>query len=347
MNPPNNPTTPPRAGKLRQPTSRHVLERLAADGVLDEATLDEAFAILEPGRWARIWASRALLFFGVALGLAGIIFFFAFNWDALPDLAKLGLIEVGFVACMAGATMRGLKSVTSKMLTVAAAVLIGVFLAVFGQIYQTGADPWQLFALWSALMLPLLTLARTQAGWAIFGTIVSTALVLFLEQYLYLDDYRRLSTHLYPGSVALVFGSLWFGLEVLRNQDARDWLDPPWVRKACALIVFGALAGPEIIHDGGWTWHTAQLSALGITSLLAWAQHSRRAYDLEIIAIGGLAWLLVVVGRFTIWLFDVLSGAGVVLMIAGAFTLGASGMLVWGLRKFSERSKEYQSEENS
>ena len=32
---------------------------------------------------------------------------------------------------------------------------IGGLFAYFGQTHQTGADPWQLFALWAALVLPL------------------------------------------------------------------------------------------------------------------------------------------------------------------------------------------------
>jgi uncharacterized membrane protein len=274
------------------------------------------------------------------LGLAGIIFFFAFNWEALPDLAKLGLVEVGFVACIAGATLRQANAVTSKVLLVSSAVLIGVFLAIFGQVYQTGADPWQLFALWSALMLPLVALSRTQAGWVIFGTVLSTALILFMDQRLYIGDYRRLSDHLYPGSVALVFGALWVWLESARSRHKSDWLEPPWSRKLFAVVVFGGLALPEVFHTNGWLWHIIQLTALGAASLWVWQRHSRREYDLGVIALGGVAWLVVCVARFGIWIFENLHDEALNFLILGAFTLALSGVLVWGLRELSERAEE-------
>jgi hypothetical protein len=40
-------------------------------------------------------------------------------------------------------------------LSLLALLNIGGLFAYFGQTYQTGADPWQLFSLWAALSLPL------------------------------------------------------------------------------------------------------------------------------------------------------------------------------------------------
>lgn len=328
------------AKELDRPASRQTLEQLAARGVLGEDAFSEARFLLEPDGWASLWASRALLFFGAALVLAGIIFFFAFNWADLPGLAKLGLVEVGFVACLAGATLRGTEELSSRVLLVAAAVLVGVFLAVFGQIYQTGADPWQLFALWSVLMLPLVGLARTQGGWVIFGIVLSTALILFMEQHLYFGDYPRLSRHLYPGMISVVFGTLWLASEGLRDRRSPDWLDPPWSRKIFALAVFGGLAFPEILHSSDWLWHAVQLSAMGAASWAVWSRHSRREFDLSVITIGGLAWLIIAVVRFGILLLDAGDFGGMTFLVMGVFTLGASGALIWGLRKLAERAKE-------
>ncbi|MFP4599556.1 MAG: DUF2157 domain-containing protein [Persicimonas sp.] len=308
--------------------------------MLGEDAFSEARSLLKPDGWASVWASRALLFFGAALVLAGIIFFFAFNWADLPGLAKLSLVEVGFVACLAGATLRGTERISSRVLLVAAAVLVGVFLAVFGQIYQTGADPWQLFALWSVLMLPLVGLARTQGGWVIFGAVLSTALILFMDQRLYIGDYPRLSRHLYPGVISLVFGGLWLALEALRDRRSPDWLDPAWSRSLFASAIFGGLAFPEILHSNDWLWHTIQLSAMAAASWAVWNRHSRREFDLSVIAIGGLAWLIIAVVRFAVFLLDAGDFGGITLLVLGVFTLGTSGGLVWGLRKLAERAKE-------
>ncbi len=51
-----------------------------------DAVRDEAF-------WAR-WGMRALLALGVGQFLAGVVFFFAYNWNDLSDIAKFAVIEV-------------------------------------------------------------------------------------------------------------------------------------------------------------------------------------------------------------------------------------------------------------
>ena len=65
---------------LDQPAGRAVLERLAAAGYLSPETADEAATYMRrSGAWWQ-WASRMMLFLGSAMVLAGIVFFFAYNW---------------------------------------------------------------------------------------------------------------------------------------------------------------------------------------------------------------------------------------------------------------------------
>jgi len=56
---------------------------------------------------------------------------------------------------------------------------IGALFAYFGQTYQTGADPWQLFALWALLGLPLCLGARSDVLWAPWALVVVTAISLW------------------------------------------------------------------------------------------------------------------------------------------------------------------------
>ena len=43
-------------------------------------------------RFWRLWAQRALLVLGAAHFLAGVVFFFAYNWEDLGPFARFGLI---------------------------------------------------------------------------------------------------------------------------------------------------------------------------------------------------------------------------------------------------------------
>ncbi len=105
------------------------------------------------------WLDRLLLATGSALIVAGIVYFFAFNWASIPAFAKFGMIE-GLLAVGVLATWRtGLHRTSGKVMLTACSALVGVLLAVYGQVYQTGADAWQLFAGWAALI----------TGWALIG----------------------------------------------------------------------------------------------------------------------------------------------------------------------------------
>ena len=52
------------------------------------------------------WLDRLLLGLGAALVLAGVVFFFAFNWGRITPFEKFGLIEAGIAACALGAFFR-------------------------------------------------------------------------------------------------------------------------------------------------------------------------------------------------------------------------------------------------
>ena len=141
-----------------------------------DAVRDEAF-------WAR-WGMRALLALGVGQFLAGVVFFFAYNWNDLPDIAKFAVIEGALAIAVGGALLAGLDQVFGQMLLIAASVLTGVLLAVIGQVYQTGADVFELFAAWAVLILPWTIISRHPVHWLLWLVVAEVALVLYSEQVL-------------------------------------------------------------------------------------------------------------------------------------------------------------------
>jgi uncharacterized membrane protein len=141
-----------------------------------DAVRDEAF-------WAR-WGMRALLALGVGQFLAGVVFFFAYNWNDLPDIAKFAVIEGALAIAVGGALLAGLDRVFGQMLLIAASVLTGVLLAVIGQVYQTGADVFELFAAWAVLILPWTIISRHPVHWLLWLVVAEVALVLYSEQVL-------------------------------------------------------------------------------------------------------------------------------------------------------------------
>ena len=53
-------------------------------------------------------------------------------------------------------------------LLVLAGLFLGALLALLGQIYQTGADTWELFAWWALLLLPWALAGASQALWLLW-----------------------------------------------------------------------------------------------------------------------------------------------------------------------------------
>jgi len=126
----------------------------------------------------RQFIAYLLLANGGMLLMAGIAFFFAANWDVFGRFAKFGLIEAGMAGCL---LVYGLKPDTrlGQASLTGAAMLLGVLLAYFGQTYQTGADNWQLFAVWAAMITPWAVLARNASLWVLWLLLVNVALPLY------------------------------------------------------------------------------------------------------------------------------------------------------------------------
>ena len=86
-----------------------------------------------------------LLAAGVGFTVAGIIFFFAYNWEDLPKFAKLGIVQTLLVASVLLTVFTRWNILIKQIILTGATFLVGTLFAVFGQIYQTGADAYDLF----------------------------------------------------------------------------------------------------------------------------------------------------------------------------------------------------------
>ena len=139
--------------ELNRKANIGILRKLNRDGLLSDDAFIAASAVLRPVSSWFSWARLMLLFFGCALLLAGIIFFFAYNWAAMGRFLKLGLIETGIIVCIVASHLRGTTRLSGKVLLLSGSVLVGVLLAVYGQTYQTGADAFELFIGWAVLIL--------------------------------------------------------------------------------------------------------------------------------------------------------------------------------------------------
>lgn len=163
------------------PANRQIVDVLYSHGHITRDARESALNLLHPHNQWGLWASRMLLIIGVALVLSGIIYFFAFNWTKITPMAKLSSIEFALISCLAGAYFYSLERIGGQLFLLSATVLVGVFMAVFGQIYQTGADAYQLFMMWS-LTLGWTLISNFAPQWTLWLVISNIFLVLWWDQ---------------------------------------------------------------------------------------------------------------------------------------------------------------------
>lgn len=127
------------------------------------------------------------IFMLLAVGLfsSGVVTFIASNWELLTKFQKLYGVQALLVVVTLFAVWvyhresRQGSTVKSYALFFVSLIVIGALLALIGQIYQTGADPWQLFALWTLLQIPLLLCLPNIAGALLFLATLNIALLRY------------------------------------------------------------------------------------------------------------------------------------------------------------------------
>jgi Predicted membrane protein len=159
--------------------------RLAKAGHLNRAGLERAYSLVgklpDRSSWERFF-DRALLLLGSLFCLVGLIFLAAYNWNDIPGLLKIALVALLLCILTIAALQRGLDSMLGRLLLGCAAVVIGVLFAVYGQVYQTGADSYLLFLSWMLFVIPWACVARWSPLWMLVMLLANVSCCFWLAQ---------------------------------------------------------------------------------------------------------------------------------------------------------------------
>ncbi len=123
-----------------------------------------------------------LLALSVSFTLAGIIFFFAYNWSSLHRFAKLGMMQGLIVVTTLIILFSRFSPIVKNVLLTGASVLVGVLFAVFGQVYQTGANAYDFFLGWTLFITIWVLVSGFPPLWLIYITLVNTTFILYTQQ---------------------------------------------------------------------------------------------------------------------------------------------------------------------
>jgi uncharacterized membrane-anchored protein len=237
---------------------------------------------------------RALAGLGALLAGLGLVFWVAANWPDLGRGSKFVLLQALAVVPALAVFALAPRHPVRAPLGLLAFLAIGSLFAFFGQTYQTGADPWQLFVLWAALGVPLVLALRHDIVWMPWIVVVMTGLSLWVHARV------GRSWQIRPDDV-VVHLAAWVAAAVVTAAMLPRFR--PWTRAGTSalllavvlLLVMVTATGLAALF-GSALWGTASgglapqyVMALLFTAGIAYALSTRRHFDLPALSFAALA----------------------------------------------------------
>ncbi|MDH6594264.1 putative membrane protein [Variovorax sp. TBS-050B] len=275
----------------------------------------------------RFWRIVALLAAG--LGGFGIVMWIAANWDDLGRAGKFALLQ-GWVLLTALAAWR--SAALRAPMGLLCLMGTGALFAFYGQTYQTGADAWQLFALWALLTLPLCLGVRSDVLWFPWVMVASSAIGLWAHAhagYRWAADSRDLPVHL----ASWALGAL---LVLALSPWTQRWVGTAhWARRLALLVmatsVTLAALGGLFLGTGGMPHYVLALALLGAASGLLM---QRRWFDIVGLSIVMLCVDTLLVAGLARLLFESSGDAIGRLLLIGLVAAGIlAASVAWVMRR--------------
>ena len=289
-----------------------------------------------------------LLFLLLTVGFltSGVVTLIAANLDYFSDLAKIyGLQTLLVVTVVLGIycfiresrrqAKEKLKWKTYSLFFVVS-VLIGALFALVGQTYQTGADVWQLFAVWTLCQLPFLLLFPNVASALLFAATANVAFYLFNEQ----------NSHNSMCYAVLINA----GLLVISELFSKAFHDQHWriLPKVFLVLTFASLFGLIVIYDVyfyAYAWGELGRSPLSslliaIPALITLYVYHKYRFDFINLIISVIALLGAYCFLASLLIHDVEEG-GVLGLIGFTFTVMAINWLVKRYKREYPNNKRF------
>jgi len=312
-----------------QPASRRIAEWTQQGVLRPEDTLEAlrlGNALPEPVQW-RQFLSLLSLFAGIMALTAGVIFFFAFNWEQMGRFARFGLAQLLVLLPIVIYYRMPADSLAAKGCLLAASILLGALLAVVGQTYQTGADPWQLFFAWAVLIIPWALKARFQPLWLLWMLLLNVSAAAYFQTFggifgfLFYDPRDFLFLLLALNGVALVTAEYGYNRKI-------EWLSSRWGLRLIAIACGGALSSLSVIAVFDFDDRGALSFGLYLLFMTAgfWLWRHRHP-DLVLLAAWVLSAIIVSATVIARWVFELDEGAGFFLVSIAVIVMSATGAI--------------------
>jgi uncharacterized membrane protein len=259
------------------------------------ASLAVSGATPDAAAWRR-FVSALLLWLGALLFAAGVIFFFAYNWDAMGRFAKFGIIEGLLAAAVGAAWLAGPDKTAGKASLFLASMLTGALLALVGQTYQTGADTFELFAWWALLILPWTAVSRTPALWLLLIALVNLAVAFYFVAF-------RVFFFLIGNDASMVWALAALDAAILIAWEFAASRGYPWMQDRWPARLIAAASGSAVTVLALWAiFESSDVGPPAFVAYVAWLAgayfyYRHQTRDLFVLA-GGVLSVIVVVASF-------------------------------------------------
>lgn len=324
--------------------ARQAIVNWALAGALPRDELPRALraaGVTPTGAQWNAFLARLLTWLGAACLAAAAVYFIAANWHALGRYAKFALVEFALVAALALAWWRGLDSLPGRAALFVAAVLMGALLALVGQVYQTGADTFELFAAWAVAIAVWVAISRQPALWLLWIALVDIAIVLYFRTNAaravgvagFLFAPRNALWIVFVSNVAAL--AVWEWLGAVRG----GWLAVRWAPRLLASVA-GTVVTLLVVHDilglgrpaTGWPWVPYAL----FVGALYWA-YRLRTVDLYMLA--GMVLTIVVVVAFALGRPALEHGGAGAFLLIGLTLIGCAAAGGYWLRQVGAQTR--------
>jgi uncharacterized membrane protein len=338
-------------------------ERLVKSGSLTPAACQRIydFCGVRPGypEWQKFLVPLLSLL-GLLSLVAGAVFFVAWNWADMPKMAKFALAELLIVALAVVVWWRWYDGIARSAL-LAAGLGFGALFALYGQIYQTGADSWELFRAWLFVFLPLALIARQNSLWfcswllanLTFQLYYATVSMSLMDSAVFdgLDYFptTALYSYLIAQTLCLIIREV-LAIRVIKHNP-HAWLASRWFSRVMAgflLLVLTCIVAENI---SGWGYDTPHpfVTALWLAVLVVSYFFYRYRYpDLCMLTLG-TASAAAVGCVLIVQMFDSSYDIGGLFMLGCLMALWLAGcgalMLYWRRKLYESQPVEVSSTE--
>lgn len=272
---------------------------------------------------------RFLLGLGAIFCLCGVVFFFAYNWDDMHKFVKLGLVE-GALAVVGALTLIFRKREYAKKigLTVMCG-LTGALFALYGQIYQTGANAYDFFLGWTLCIALFVIISRFPPLWLLHLVLINTTIVLYAAQVLRFDTNDFLFLILFLVNAMAVI--IW---ELMEHEfKGNRWF--PRVVGIFAMLCITGVAIDALFDDFNSPGYYISFGVYILALLVGVGLYRRSVKDLFLLAVMFLSIIVFLTALTAKLLQD--ADPEMALLACAVIALGSTTFLVWQLVSINKK----------